>query len=143
MARVTKPKFDPLTMPRELPLAEFSKFSVEDRIAWGLKIKKPEISMFAVSTMSFGKRKIICLLTAESPEDARNKLLGFAESEEEFKKFYDRVFLSRDRPCPYLSAVDDSVFLSSDDGFEEEQCYKTRVEFIETLVVDERRLPTF
>ena len=33
-----KVKYDPLTMPRELPLKLFQKISVDDRIAWGLII---------------------------------------------------------------------------------------------------------
>ena len=33
-------KFDPRTMPLELPLEIFTKISVEDRISWNLKIKE-------------------------------------------------------------------------------------------------------
>lgn len=148
-----KPKFDPLSMPRELPLAEFSKFSVEDRIAWGLQVKeeakvkdkKPEVFTFTVSkTITFfGNRGIVCLLKAKSAEDAMEKLLGFAKTEEEFEKFYDEAFPSDVCASPYRAAVEDHVFLSYDDGFEEEQCYNSRVDFLEKLVVSERGLPTF
>lgn len=134
-----------------LPLAEFSKFSVEDRIAWGLKVKeevkdkKPEVFTFTVSKRItfFGNRGVVCLLKAKSAEDAMEKLLGFAKTEEEFEKFYDEAFPSDVCASPYRAAVEDHVFLSYDDGFEEEQCYNSRVEFIEKLVVDDRRLPIF
>lgn len=78
-------------------------------------------------------RSLVAIIVAEDEKHAREILLKYANSEEDFMNFYNKVWWNHIVANPYYSALEDRVFLSSSSSnpiVSEDKAKESRLQYI-------------